>query len=40
MLIGFGRPGGALFPDGDVMTYYWCTTEGVTHTRWTRLRVH
>ena len=40
MLIAFGRPGGALFPDGDLMTYYWCTTEGVTHTRWARLRVH
>lgn len=39
MLIAFGRPGGGLLPDGDLMTYYWCTTEGVTHTRWARLRV-
>ena len=39
MLIAFGRPGGTRFPDGDLMTYYWCTTEGVTHTRWARLRV-
>jgi len=39
MLIGFGKPGGVLFPDGDLMTYFWCTSQGVTHTRWVRLRV-
>ena len=39
MLIGFGKPGGVLLPDGDLMTYFWCTSQGVTHTRWVRLRV-
>ena len=39
MLIGFGKPGGVLLPDGDLMTYFWCTSQGVTHTRWVRLKV-
>ena len=39
MLIAFGKPGGVLLPDGDLMTYFWCTSGGVTHTRWARLRV-
>ena len=39
MLIAFGKPGGVLLPDGDLMTYFWCTVEEVTHTRWVRLRV-
>ena len=39
MLIAFGKPGGVLLPDGDLMTYFWCTVDGVTHTRWVRLRV-
>ena len=38
MLIAFGKPGGVLLDDGDIMTYFWCTTGGVTHTRWVRLR--
>ena len=38
MLIGFGKPGGFLLPDGDLMTYFWCTSQGVTHTRWARVR--
>lgn len=39
MLIGFGKPGGVLLEDGDLMTYFWCTSQGVTHTRWVRLEV-
>lgn len=39
MKIAFGRPGGVMLPDGDLMTYFWCTSEGVTHTRWVRLRI-
>ena len=39
LLIGFGKPGGRLLPDGDLLTYFWCTSGGVTHTRWVRLRV-
>ncbi len=39
MLIAFGKPGGLLLPDGELMTYFWCTAQGVTHTRWVRLAV-
>ena len=39
LLIAFGKPGGVLLPDGDLMTYFWCTADGVTHTRWARVRV-
>ena len=38
LLIGFGKPGGVLLPDGDLLTYFWCTVAGVTDTRWVRLR--
>ena len=34
MLIAFGKPGGVLLDDGDLLTYFWCTSQGVTHTRW------
>ena len=37
MLIAFGKPGGVLLPDGDLLCYFWCTAGGVTHTRWVRL---
>ena len=40
MKIAFGKPGGVVLPGGDVMTYFWCTTQGVTHTRWARLNVN
>ncbi len=33
MLIAFGKPGGILLPDGDLLTYFWCTAGRVTHTR-------
>ncbi|MFC1526322.1 sialidase family protein [Candidatus Latescibacterota bacterium] len=39
MLIAFGKPGGVRLDDGDLLTYFWCTTGGVTHTRWVRLSV-
>ena len=39
MLIAFGKPGGVLLSDGDLLVYFWCTVREVTHTRWTRLRV-
>ena len=39
MAQGFGKPGGALLPDGDLMTHFWGTVDGVSHTRWVRLRV-
>ena len=39
MKIAFGKPGGTLLSDGTLMTYYWCTAGGVTHTRWVRLSV-
>ncbi len=31
--------GGVLLANGDLMTYFWCTSQGVTHTRWVRLQV-
>ena len=37
--IAFGRPWGILLPDGDLLVYFWCTVESVTHNRWVRLRV-
>jgi len=39
MLIGFGKPGGIRLADDRLMTWYWCTAGGVTHTRWARLAV-
>lgn len=39
LLIAFGKPGGILLDNGDLLTYFWCTAGGVTHTRWVRLRV-
>ena len=36
--IGFGKPSGILLDDGTLLTYFWCTSEGITHTRWARLR--
>ena len=38
--IAFGKPGGLQLPDGDLITYFWCTAAGVTHTRWVRLRLN
>ncbi len=39
MKIGFGRPAGVRLPDGDLLTYFWCTSGGITDTRWVKLRV-
>ena len=38
LLIGFGKPVGQQLPNGDILTYFWCTVGGITHTRWVRLR--
>ncbi len=35
--IGFGKPAGHRAADGTIVTYFWCTSQGVTHTRWVRL---
>jgi hypothetical protein len=37
MLIAFGKPNGNVLSNGDLLTSFWCTAEGVTHTRWVRL---
>ena len=38
LLIGFGKPCGHFEPDtGTLLTYFWCTSGGITHTRWVRL---
>jgi sialidase-1 len=39
MLIAFGKPGGRRLDDGTLLTWFWCTVGGVTHTRWVRLEV-
>ena len=39
MLIAFGKPRGIVLPDGDLLACFWCTSGGVTHTRWVRLKV-
>lgn len=39
MLIAFGKPGGRRLADGTLLTWFWCTSGGVTHTRWARLEV-
>ena len=39
MLIGFGKPGGVLLANGELLTYFWCTVRGVTETRWGLLKV-
>ena len=31
------KPEGVVLPDGDLLTHFWCTVEGITHTRWVRL---
>ena len=39
MAQGFGRPGGRLLPDGDVLAFYWGTRGGISQTRWARIDV-
>lgn len=39
MLIAFGKPQGICLADGTLLTFFWCTSQGVTHTRWVRLSV-
>lgn len=37
--IAFGRPNGVGLADGTILTWFWCTIGGVTHTRWARVAV-
>jgi len=37
LLIAFGKPQGILDEDGTLLTFFWCTSQGVTHTRWVRV---
>jgi hypothetical protein len=37
LLIAFGKPQGILDADGTLLTCFWCTSQGVTHTRWVRV---
>ena len=39
MKIAFGRPAGLLLPNGDLLTFFWCTSKEVTETRWVKVRV-
>ena len=39
MQIGFGKPGGILLSSGSILTWFWCTSDKVTHTRWAELRL-
>jgi len=39
MLIAFGKPQGICLADGTLLTFFWCTSQGITHTRWVRLSV-
>ena len=38
LLIAFGKPKGIMLNDGTLLTFFWCTSGGVTHSRWVRLR--
>ena len=37
--VAFGHPNGIRLRDGTLLTFFWCTIEDVTHTRWVRLEV-
>ena len=37
--VAFGRPNGVRLPNGDLLVSYWCTSNGVTHSRWARIAV-
>ena len=37
--IAFGRPNGVGLADGTILTWFWCTIKGVTHTRWVALEM-
>ena len=37
--IAFGRPNGIGLDDGTLLVWFWCTVNGVTHTRWARVAV-
>lgn len=39
MKIAFGKPAGIVLADGTVLTWFWCTSGRVTHTRWMQLGI-
>lgn len=39
LLITFIKPGCIQLPAGDILIWYWCTVNSVTHTRWARLQL-
>ena len=39
LVIGFGRPDGIRLQDDTLLTYFFGTTDGVSHTRWARIEV-
>ena len=39
MQIAFGKPVGVRLGKDQLLTTFWCTVNGVTHTRWVRLKV-
>ena len=39
LLIAFGKPQGFFDADGTLLTFFWRTSQGVTHTRWVRIAI-
>lgn len=37
--VAFGRPWGKAVSDDQILTWFWCTRDGITHTRCVRLAV-
>ena len=37
--IAFGKPSGILLNDSSILIYFWCTSQGITHTRWIKLHI-
>ena len=37
--VSFGWPHGKMLKDGSILTYFWCTQNKKTHTRWVKLKV-
>ena len=38
MQIAFGKPAGVRLSTGTLLAWFWCTSEGITHTRWVEFR--
>ena len=39
LVIGFGRPDGICLQDDTLLTYFFGTIDGISHTRWARIEV-